>query len=138
MLLMPTLKSQFTHILCVESDPAAFQVPEAGHEARLAYGLLSPGRELDLRVLHAVLGAPKRFKDLKSLTKGKSDTFLTRAIQRLGEQGLLRQGMTLQDRGDPRYYAATGLGVAVVLLSHELKPMEQVLALAKDAGLFAA
>ena len=125
--------------MCVKSSSNdLFGVPEDGHEAKLAYRLLAPDHELDLRVMHAVLGSPKRFKDLKALTKGKSDTFLTRSLKRLGEQALIRQGMTLDDPGDPRYYAATGLGVAVVLLAHELKPMDQVLALAREAGVFAA
>lgn len=125
--------------MCVKSGHSdLFGLPEAGHEAKLAYRLLAPESELDMGVMHAVLGSPKRFKDLKSLTKGKSDTFLTRSLKRLGEQGLLRQGMTLEDPDDPRYYAATGLGVTVVLMAHELKPMDQVLALAKEAGVFAA
>lgn len=46
--------------------------------------------------------------------------------------------MNLDDPGDPRYYAATPLGVRVVLKAHEMRPIEETLAEAREAGLFSA
>ena len=128
-----TFKGQQTHTVCV--DGSAFAVPEADHELQLAYHLLGKGSRLDLAILEALLGTPQRFRDLKPLAKGSSDTPLTRALKRLGEQGLVRQGMNLGAPGDPRYYAATRLGVQVILKSHELRPVSEVLAEIRNVGL---
>jgi DNA-binding HxlR family transcriptional regulator len=112
-----------------------FAVPEADHELKLAYHLLGRESGLDLAILESLLGTPRRFRDLKPLVKGSSDTPLTRALRRLGENGLVRQGMNLDDPGDPRYYAATRLGVHVALKAHEMRPVTEVLAEMRGAGL---
>jgi len=70
--------------------------------------------------------------------RGKSDTPITRSLRRLGEQGLVRQGMSLDDPGDLRYYAATPLGVRVALKTHELRPVSLVLSEMRRAGLSVA
>lgn len=114
----------------------AVPLPEPGHEVKLAHWLLGKGSDLDLRVLEALLGEPKRYRDLRELLiDGPSDTPLTRALKRLGERGLVRQGMHLDDPDDPRYYAATSLGVLVVLKAHEMRPIEETLDEARRAGL---
>lgn len=115
-----------------------FEVPEEDHGLKLAHHLLGSDSPLDLRVLNALVGEPKRFRDLKPLVKGKSDTPLTRSLKRLGETGLIRQGMTLDEPGDPRYYALTKLGIHVVLKTHEMRPLADVLAEVRAAGLLAA
>lgn len=118
------------------ADP--FLLPEPEHEVKLAHWLLGRESDLDLRVLEALLGEPKRYRDLRDqLIEGSSDTPLTRALRRLGERGLVRKGMNLDDPGDPRYYAATSLGVLVVLKAHELKPIAETLEEARRAGLLA-
>ncbi len=119
--------------------PEPLPLPEPDHELKLAHWLLGRESDLDLRVLEALLGEPKRYRDLRNdlIPEGKSDTPLTRALKRLGKRGLLRQGMHLDDPGDPRYYAATSLGVLVVLKAHEMRPIQETLKEARDAGLLA-
>jgi DNA-binding HxlR family transcriptional regulator len=113
-----------------------FESPEDDEETRLAFGLLGDkANPLDLRLLEELLAEPKRPRDLKHLVPGKSDTPLMRALRRLGEAGLVRQGMNLRDPGDPRYYAATRLGVQVTLRAHEQRPVAEVLGELRDAGL---
>lgn len=118
--------------------PARFPLPEPEHELKLAHWLLGRDSDLDLQVLERLLAEPKRYRDLRGLlAPGASDTLLTRALGRLGDRGLVRQGMNLEDPGDPRYYAATSLGVLVVLKVHELKPVSQTLQEVRKAGLLA-
>lgn len=113
-----------------------FPLPEPEHEVKLAHWLLGRASDLDLRVLEALLAEPKRYRDLRDqLIEGNSDTPLTRALRRLGERGLVRQGMTLEAPEDPRYYAATSLGVLVVLKAHEMRPIHETLDEARRAGL---
>ena len=102
-----------THNLCVTPNP--FALPDERHEARLAHGLMSQGSELHLAILHDLLTGPKRFRELKRLVKGKSDTPLTRSLKRMAQEGLIRQGLDFTKQDDARYYAPTGRGVAVVL-----------------------
>lgn len=121
--------------MCVKTEPL-FPLPEPDHEVKLAHWLLGRESSLELRVLEALLGEPKRFRDLRSaLVEGPSDTPLTRALARLGERGLVRQGMNLDDRGDPRYYAATSLGVLAILKAHEMRPIALTLDEIRRAGL---
>jgi DNA-binding HxlR family transcriptional regulator len=115
-----------------------FPLPEPEHEVKMAHWLLGRDSDLDLRVLETLLGQPKRYRDLRDdLLEGPSDTPLTRALRRLGERGLVRKGMNLDDPDDPRYYAATTLGVLVALKAHELRPITETLEEAKRAGLLA-
>ena len=46
----------------------------------------------------------------------------SRALDRLADDGLIRHGMNLKDSRDPRYYAATRLGVQVAraVIEHRL------------------
>ncbi len=114
-------------------------LPRPDHETKLAHWLLAGDSDLPLRVLETLLAEPKRYRDLKlALIDGPSDTPLTRALKRLGERAMIRQGMSLDDPGDPRYYAATSLGVLAVLKAHEMRPIESTLAEARRAGLFSA
>ena len=108
-------------------------LPHDNREVKLAMGLLAKENQLDLQVLHALLGSPKRFRDLKPLVKGASDTPLTRTLHRLSENALIRQGMTLTEK-DPRYYAVTGLGVHVALKAHEFRPLRDVVRELRLAG----
>lgn len=121
--------------MCVDMEP--FAAPEEGHEAHLAYGLLAEDRRLRLRILHELLQGPKRFRDLKPLVGSKSDTPLTRALGKLADAGLVRQGLDLTRGDDARYYAPTGLGVAVTLKTHEFRPTVDVLAELRRAGVLA-
>lgn len=116
-----------------------FPLPDPDHEVKLAHWLLGRESELDLRVLETLLAEPKRYRDLRErLVDGPSDTPLTRALDRLGERGLLRKGMNLDEVDDePRYYAATSLGVRVVLKAHELRPITETLEEARRAGMLA-
>ncbi len=112
-----------------------FPLPEPETEAKIAHWLLGRESDLDRRVLESLLGTPKRYGELRRLVAGRSDTPLTRSLRRLGEKGLVRQGMHLDDPEEPRYYAATPLGVLVALKMHELVPIERTLAEAKRAGI---
>lgn len=118
------------------TEETGLELPQADHEAKLAFALLSRDNQLDLQILHDLLGAPKRFRDLKRLIKG-SDTPVTRSLHRLAEHGLVRQGMTLEG-DDPRYYAATGLGVTVALKTHEFRPVTEVLGELRQLGVLHA
>lgn len=111
-----------------------FPLPEPDTEARLAHWLLGRETDLDRKIVIALLGTPQRYRDLRSLVGGKSDTPLTRSLHRLGEKGLIRQGMNLDDPGEPRYYAVTPLGVLVALKMHEFVPIERTLEEARRAG----
>lgn len=134
--LLPTLINHPHTYPCVTRD-AAFALPEPDHEVKLAHWLLGRESDLELRVLEALLAEPKRYRDLKALlVDGRSDTPLTRALRRLAERGMVRQGMTLDQPDDPRYYAATSLGVLVILKAHEHRPIAQVLDEARRAGVF--
>lgn len=122
--------------MCVTTD-AVFPLPEPEHEAKLAHWLLGRDSELDLRVLEALLAEPKRYRELRAaFAEGSSDTPLTRALKRLGERALVRQGMTIDAPEDPRYYAATSLGVLVILKAHEMLPIHRTLEEARRAGVF--
>lgn len=116
-----------------------FPLPEPEHEAKLAHWLLGRESDLDLRILEALLGEPKRYRDLRDqFIDGASDTPLTRALDRLGDKALVRKGMNLDDPDDdPRYYSATSLGVRVALRAHELRPIAETLEAARRAGLLA-
>lgn len=103
----------------------------------LAHELRTDAGRLRSDILHELLKGPKRFRDLRPLLGGKSDTPLTRALAKLAEQGLIRQGLDFAQDDDHRYYAPTGLGVAVVLKSHEFAPTEAVLAEMRAAGILA-
>lgn len=115
-----------------------FAPPEEDHEARLAYALLGPGRDLALNVLHELLTGPKRYRDLRRLLAGSTDTPLTRALVFLAEHGLIRQGLDFTRHDDARYYMPTGLGVAVVLKTHEFKPVHDVLTELRHLGALAS
>ncbi|MCA1814535.1 MAG: hypothetical protein LC624_11395 [Halobacteriales archaeon] len=113
----------------------AFPLPEPSHEVKLAHALLGRRSDLDLRLLEALLAEPKRYRELRGLLPRRaSETLLTRALERLGESGLVRQGARLDDPADPRYYAATSLGVLVVLKAHEMLPIARTLEEARRAG----
>lgn len=121
--------------MCVGEEPL-FPLPEPDHEIKLAHWLLGKESNLDLRVLESLLGEPKRYRDLRDhLIEGSSDTPLTRALKRLGERGLIRQGMTLDDPDDPRYYAVTSLGVRVMFKAHEMRTLQDRIDKARDEGL---
>lgn len=121
--------------MCVEEEPL-FPLPEPDHEIKLAHWLLGKESDLDLRVLESLLGEPKRYRDLRDrLLEGSSDTPLTRALKRLGERGLIRQGMNLDDPDDPRYYAVTSLGVRVMFKAHEMRTLQDRVDRARDEGL---
>lgn len=102
----------------------------------MAHWLLARNSDIDLRVLEALLAEPTRYADLRDmLIEGASEAPLMQALNRLGERGLIRKGMSLEDPCDPRYYAATSLGVRVILKTHEMKPLVEILEEAKRAGL---
>ncbi|MHB8584885.1 MAG: hypothetical protein ACYDDF_03495 [Thermoplasmatota archaeon] len=118
--------------------PALFPLAEVDHELRLAHWLLGRNGNLERRILEALLAEPKRYRDLRGLIRrGRSETPLTRALARLGELGLIRQGMTIEPPGDPRYYALTSLGVLAVLTTHKLRPIAETLDAARRAGMLA-
>lgn len=119
----------------MDADP--FAAPAEGHEARLAYEIMAESSGMRLAVLHELLKGPKRFRDLKPLVEGRSDTHLTRALGKLTDAGLVRQGLDFTKGDDARYYAPTGLGVAVVLKAHEFRSTVDVLAELRDLGVLA-
>lgn len=114
--------------VCVSHEPVEepaepWGLPEPDVEYKLAARLLAQDPPMDRDVLEALVGAPKRYRDLKPLLGGRNDHVLTKALARLRDDGLIRQGIDLDPtREHERVYALTALGTLVVFRLHEMIP----------------
>jgi DNA-binding HxlR family transcriptional regulator len=96
-------------------------LPEPNVEYALAARLLAQDPPTDRDILEALVGAPRRYRALKPLLRGRRDNVLTKALKRLREDGLVQQGIDL-DAGHERVYSLTNLGTLVVFRLHEMIP----------------
>jgi DNA-binding HxlR family transcriptional regulator len=103
------------------SEP--FGVPEEDLEYRLALRLLNQEPPFDRRVLEDLTGHPKRYSELKPLLGDRNDHVLTKALDRLRDEGVIQQGVDL-DR-DQRVYHLTELGKTVLFRMYQMVPHEQ-------------
>lgn len=113
-------------------------LPEPDVEYRLAARLIGKRDDIDLKILEALVGHPKRYTELKTLLNGRRDHVLTKALARLRRDGLIDQGLDLQQEPPERHYSLTNLGVLVVFRVHEMKPVHESIQAAKRGGLVGA
>lgn len=98
----------------------AWGLPEPDTEYRLALRLLQQEPPLDREIIEALVGQPHRYRDLKPLLRGRNDNVLNKALARLRDDGIIKQGIHLET-GEKRY-ALTELGKLVVFRLHEMPP----------------
>lgn len=103
---------------CVMSEP--FGVPERDQEYKIALRLLNQDPPFDRRILEDLTGRPKRYSELKPLLGDRNDHVLTKALDRLRDEGVLQQGVDL-DR-DQKVYQLTELGKLALFRMHEMVP----------------
>ncbi len=113
-------------------------LPEPDVEYRLAARLIGKKDNIDLRILEALVGHPKRYTELKRFLKGRRDHVLTKALGRLRRDGLIDQGLDFAKDRPGSYYALTNLGVLVVFKVHEMKPVHESIRSAQRGGLVGA
>jgi|SRR5688572_17061464 len=99
------------------------ELPHPDAEYRLAYRLLAQDPPLDRAILEALVGQPRRYRDLRALLAGRYDNVLTKALARLKQEGAVRQGVDM-DTAD-RSYGLTELGKLAVFRLHEMVPHAQ-------------
>lgn len=97
-----------------------FGLPKKDEDYRLALRLLQQEPPFDREILESLVGHPARYRDLRSLLHGRNDNVLNKALLRLRDEGLIKQGVDL-DSSDRRY-GLTELGRLVVFRLHELIP----------------
>lgn len=100
-----------------------FALPERDVEYSLAIRLLDQDPPLDRRILEDLVGQPKRYTDLKPLLGDRNDNVLTKALKRLRDDGLIQQGVDLDQ--DQRVYRLTELGKLTLFRLHEMVPHRQ-------------
>ncbi|MCA1810639.1 MAG: winged helix-turn-helix transcriptional regulator [Halobacteriales archaeon] len=99
-------------------------LPPPDVEYRLAVRLLAQEPPFGQEILEALVGYPKRYRDLKVLLGGRSENVLTKALRRLRENGLVKQGVDL-DAGADKVHSLTELGKLTVFRLHEMVPHAQ-------------
>lgn len=104
--------------------PNAFALPPPDVEYRIAVRLLAQDPPLDREILESLVGAPKRYRDLKALLHGRTDNVLTKALARLRADGAIKQGLDLDSHAE-KLYSLTELGKLVVFRLHEMVPHAQ-------------
>ncbi len=98
----------------------AWGLPAKDDDYRLALRLLDQEPPLDRQVLEALVGRPARYRDLRPLLLGRNDNVLNKALTRLRDDGMIKQGIDLESK-DKRY-ALTELGKIVLFRLHEMVP----------------
>lgn len=115
--------------------PDPLPLPEPDIEYKLAARLLGKRDDLDLKILESLVGRPRRYSELKPLLKGRRDHVLTKSLQRLRRDGVIDQGLDLQQDDPERYYSLTNLGVLAVFRVHEMRPVQESIEAARRGGL---
>jgi DNA-binding HxlR family transcriptional regulator len=100
----------------------AWGLPGRDEEFRLAVRLLGQRPAFDRQILETLVGRPARYRELRSLLDGRNDNVLNKALLRLRDEGVVKQGLDI-DSGDRRY-ALTELGKLVVFRLHEMVPYQ--------------
>ena len=100
------------------SGPWGLPTPDV--EYRLALRLLQQEPPLDREIVETLVGAPRRYRELKPLLRGRNDNVLTKALLRLRDDGIIKQGIDLDAR--EKRYALTELGKVVLFRLHEMVP----------------
>jgi len=95
----------------------------------LAYGLLGRRGDLDARLLHELVGRPKRYSELKVVLEGRRDHNLTVALKRLQLQGLLDRRTDARREPVVHTYELSALGIQVVLAMQAIRPVHESLEL---------
>lgn len=95
-------------------------LPE-GYEDRIALRLLNQEPPLDLQILEDLMGARKRYSDLKHLLRGRNENVLTKALQRLQDCGAIQSGLTPDLK--MKTYGLTALGKLIIFRVHEFRPI---------------
>lgn len=98
----------------------AWGLPPRDVEYRLAVRLLHQDPPLDREILEVLVGRPRRYRDFKPLLKGRNDNVLTKALTRLRDEGLIKQGLDWETK--EQRYALMELGKLVIFRLHEMVP----------------
>lgn len=104
--------------------------PPEDYEYDAAMRLLR-GNPLDVRVLDAVVGQPRRYSELRPLLAGKADHNLTKALERLTRLGALSQRSHAEAGKRTDVYALTSLGDAIRLAMAKLGSVHEMAQLAR-------
>lgn len=99
--------------------------PEPDEAARQARELMGKESDLDLRILFDLLGAPKRYSDLKPLLGDRGDHNLTVALERLQDRGLVDRRTDARGDTATHTYQVTDLGVQVALHAHTSRVIDE-------------
>ena len=113
--------------------PPSFEASDGGDHAEeaaaieLALRYASRPDGLPYRVLHELLGQPRRYSELKPLLGELNDNNLTAALRQLADNGLVAQVVSYErDREAPvKSHRLTAFGVQTVLVMHSVKPQVQ-------------
>lgn len=97
-----------------------FALPRRDQELAIAVRVLDHESSLDLDILHALVGEPKRYTDLKPFLKGRNDTVLNRALIRLRDDGVIEQRLDVARK--QRIYGLTELGKLVYARIQQMRP----------------
>lgn len=100
-------------------------LPPPDEEYRLAHRLLGKENDLDLRILTALVGRPRRFSELGALLGVKQKNNLTVALARLRRDGLIDQRIDARRRPPTHRYELTQLGVLVVFRMNQMLPAHE-------------
>src|ERR1041385_8703629 len=100
-----------------------FALPPPDVEYRIAARLLNQEPPLDRQILEELVGRPSRYSELQRLLEGRNDNVLNKALARLREEGVIQQGVDLEQK--QRTYGLTALGKLVVFRLHEMVPHRQ-------------
>lgn len=99
-----------------------FPDPDPDDVPRLAYQLLGKKSRLDMEVLDNLVGQPRRYTELRdALIQGRTDTPLTRALQRLQRDGLIRRRSDVSQSPPIDRYELTDLGADVLFTVHNFR-----------------
>jgi DNA-binding HxlR family transcriptional regulator len=102
-----------------------FALPPKNAEHAIAIQLLGQESALDLDIVDALVGQPKRYSDLRHLLKGKDDKVLDRALARLQDHAIIQQGYDVQSK--QKRYSLTTIGKLVLYRVQQLRPYEESL-----------
>jgi DNA-binding HxlR family transcriptional regulator len=95
-------------------------LPSEDADYRLAFRLVMQDPPLDREILEDLMGAPKRYGDLRRLLDGRNDNVLTKALARLRDEGAVHAGIDLES-GD-KLYGLMALGKLAILRMYQMLP----------------
>lgn len=110
--------------------PGPIAPPPEDYEYEAAMRLLR-GNPLDVRILDAVVGQPRRYSELRPLLRGKADHNLTKGLERLTNLGALSQRSHAEAGRRTDVYALTSLGDAIRLAMAKLGSVHETAKIAQ-------